>query len=84
MTDPLRLAGDAAALLEMRGFVACARKKDNRVSLDCWVHHQGKQLGFSFGHEESDINAEALATRVALQVQMHLNQDEAGEGSTVS
>jgi hypothetical protein len=35
-SERLKLAGDAAALLEERGFVAVARLKDGVVNLELW------------------------------------------------
>jgi hypothetical protein len=76
MHDALRLAGDAAAILETRGFVACARKKNDLVTLDCWS--QGSGRGYSFALEPSDLSAEALATRVAVELDIRLGNTQSG------
>jgi hypothetical protein len=36
--ERLKLAGEAAELLEERGFVSAARLRDGIVTLECWDH----------------------------------------------
>jgi len=43
MADLLETAGSAAALLEERGYVAVARKRDGVVTLELWKVVRGRQ-----------------------------------------
>ncbi len=44
--DPLSLAGDASAILERYGFVACGRRVDGRTRVDFWTRD-----GIAYRHE---------------------------------
>ncbi len=44
--DPLSLAGDASAVLERHGFVACGRRIDGRTRVDFWTRD-----GIAYQHE---------------------------------
>lgn len=44
--DPLSLAGDASAVLERYGFVACGRRVNGRTRVDFWTRD-----GIAYQHE---------------------------------
>ena len=44
--DPLSLAGDASAILERYGFVACGRRVNGRTSVDFWTRD-----GIAYQHQ---------------------------------
>jgi hypothetical protein len=81
MADLLKLAGDAAAILEERGIVACGRKKDGQVTLDCWIHvenrargdgsrgHAPLQLAYRVSEEHESHTASELAEIVGRALQ---------------
>ena len=50
--DPLSLAGDASAVLERYGFVACGRRVNGRTSVDFWTRD-----GIAYQHYLSDEDA---------------------------
>jgi hypothetical protein len=37
--DSLDLVGDASAILERHGFIACGRRVDGRTRVDFWTRH---------------------------------------------
>lgn len=44
--DPLSLAGDASAVLERYGFIACGRRVNGRTRVDFWTRD-----GIAYQHE---------------------------------
>ena len=44
--DPLSLAGDASAILERYGFVACGRRVDGRTRVEFWTRD-----GIAYKHQ---------------------------------
>ena len=61
MTDPLIIAGEAAAILEAHGLVSCARRKNGVVTVDSWVPRGDETLSFSHVVEEFERDPRALA-----------------------
>jgi hypothetical protein len=55
-TDLLVLAGEAAALLEAHGFVACGRRQDGMTTLDFWGR-DGKRFRLKLTDREHSVEA---------------------------
>jgi len=55
--DPLSLAGDASAVLERYGFVACGRRVNGRTSVDFWTRD-----GIAYQHHltEEEVSVDAI------------------------
>lgn len=63
MVDPLVVAGEAAAILEQHGLVACARRKNGVVTVDSWIRRGNETLEFSHVVGEREADAQRLAER---------------------
>lgn len=64
--DPLlEIAGFAAELLERKGFVSVARKRDGVVTLEWWKAIGGKQVRMQRRVSEIGMTPEALAEACA-------------------
>jgi hypothetical protein len=66
--DLLEVAGDAAALLEQHGLVACARRVSGVVTLDCFGTSRGKHVSFRFPVTSDDADCQVLASRVLSEI----------------
>ena len=63
-SEQLKIAGEAAGLLEDRGFTAVARMSSGVVTLELWKHHAGEHR--SLRHVvQGEVTAEGLAQRCA-------------------
>lgn len=74
--DSFEIAGEAAALLEAKGYVACARRVDGKTTLDCWVHQPSgsKQITFSVGDDE--LSSITLTAKCAAWIRAHALDNE--------
>jgi hypothetical protein len=63
--DVLRVAGEAACLLEDLGFHAVARKKEGQVTLEFWSVADRGQIGMRRLVDHTDTSAERLANECA-------------------
>jgi hypothetical protein len=61
MADLLETAGAAAALLEERGYVSVARKREGMVTVELWKIIGGRQHVLRHPVEDAVADARALA-----------------------
>ncbi len=66
--DRLKLAGDAAEILDRLGISAYGKKADGRVTLDGWASAGGKRIAFSYEVDEDDLSPEEIAERCHAKV----------------
>ena len=67
--DPLKIAADAAQILDRLGIAAYGKKADGRVTLDGWAQSNGKRIAFSYEVEDVELSAEELAAVCVAKVQ---------------
>ena len=67
--DPLKIAADAAQILDRLGIAAYGKKADGRVTLDGWAQANGKRIAFSYEVEDVELSAEELAAVCVAKVQ---------------
>lgn len=60
--DPLVLAGEAAAILEQRGFVACGRREEGVTRVDFWSR-DGEAYRYVLRATDSDAREVAAMCR---------------------
>jgi hypothetical protein len=68
MVDRLKIAADAAELLDRLGIVAYGKRVDGRVSLDGFAQVGGNRIAFSYELDDDAITAEALAAMCVAKV----------------
>jgi len=73
--DRLKLAGDAAEILDRLGISAYGKRADGRVTLDGWATANGKRIAFSY-EVDQDVTAEELADACAAKVREALGGSE--------
>lgn len=67
--DPLKIAADAAEILDRLGIAAYGKKAEGRVTIDGWAQANGKRIAFSYELDDTDLSAEELAARCVAKVQ---------------
>ncbi len=72
--DRLKLAGDAAAILDRLGVSAYGKRADGRVTLDGWATANGKRIAFSY-EVDRDMTAEELAEACIAKVREALEEN---------
>ncbi len=71
--DRLKLAGDAAEILDRLGINAYGKRADGRVTIDGWATAHGKRVAFSY-EVDRDVTAEELAEACAAKVREALGR----------
>ncbi len=71
--DRLKLAGDAAEILDRLGINAYGKRADGRVTIDGWATANGKRVAFSY-EVDRDATAEELAEACAAKVREALGE----------
>ena len=67
--DTLKIAADAAQILDRLGIAAYGKKAEGRVTIDGWAQANGKRIAFSYELDDADLSAEDLAARCVAKVQ---------------
>ncbi len=73
--DRLKIAADAAELLDKLGIAAYGKRVDGRVSLDGFAQVGGKRIAFSYELDSDDLSAEALAAMCVAKVREAVGGD---------
>lgn len=71
-SERLKIAGEAASLLEERGFVAVARLKTGVIFLEFWKG----QKAMRYELPETPLSPHALAAACAAEYQERIGEDE--------
>lgn len=80
MVDLLRLAADAAEILDRLGVVAYGKRAEGRVSVDGFAQVGGRRVAFSYEIDDDDATAEAIAAQCMAKVREAVGGSVAGEG----
>lgn len=67
-SDPLKLAADAAELLDRLGIVAYSKRSEGRVTLEGSAVAEGRRVAFSLELDDEIASAEALCALCVAKV----------------
>ncbi len=66
--DRLKLAADAAEILDRLGIAAYGKRAEGRVTLDGFAQVGGRRIAFSYEIDDRETSAEAVAAICAAKV----------------
>jgi hypothetical protein len=73
--DRLKLASDAAEILDRLGISAYGKRSEGRVTLDGFAQVGGRRIAFSYEIDDGEMDAEALAALCVAKVREAVGGD---------